>query len=164
MGGEFLLFSSMISGIDNSAQRYEHFLYKVHKNHEHSFLEHRHLVFEVDKNWGYALEVLNADCQKSKKSSMVLILTWSYQNQLRYDVRSFSLEEAFCKPWKVHAQLLVTELIWPLQIIRFIIGELIFTKDSPETADFFLGWQKVWKDWNRISNWYLHLIRTLFSF
>ena len=61
MGGEFLLFSSMISGIDTSAQRYEHFLYKIHKNHEHLFLEHRRQVLEIDNIWGYALEVLNAD-------------------------------------------------------------------------------------------------------
>ena len=65
MGGDFLLFSSMISGIDTSAQRYEHFLYKIHKNHAHLILEHRHLVLEVDNNWGYGLEVLNADWVKN---------------------------------------------------------------------------------------------------
>ena len=61
MGGEFLLFSSMISGIDTSAQRYAHFPYRIHKNHEHLILEHRLLVLEVDNKWGYALVVLNAD-------------------------------------------------------------------------------------------------------
>ena len=57
MGGEFLLFSSIISGIDTSAQRLEHFFYKIYKNHGHLLLEHRHLVLEEDNIWGDALVV-----------------------------------------------------------------------------------------------------------
>ena len=56
MGG-VLLFSTMISGIDTSAQRYEHVFYKICKNHEHLFPEHRHRVLEEDNNWEVALAV-----------------------------------------------------------------------------------------------------------
>ena len=43
---EILLLSSMISDIDPSAQRYEHFLNKIYKNSGHLLLEHRHLALE----------------------------------------------------------------------------------------------------------------------
>ena len=57
MGGGFLLFLSKISDIDTSAQQYEHVFYKIYKNHEHLFLEHRHRVLEEDNNWEVALVV-----------------------------------------------------------------------------------------------------------
>ena len=57
MGGGFLLFLSKISDIDTSAQQYEHVFYKIYKNHEHLFLEHRHRVLEEDNNWEVALAV-----------------------------------------------------------------------------------------------------------
>ena len=56
MGG-VLLFLSKISGIDTSAQQYEHVFYKIYKNHEHLFPEHRHPVLEEDNNWKDALVV-----------------------------------------------------------------------------------------------------------
>ena len=57
MGGEFLLFSSMISDIDTFAQKLEHFLYKIYKNRERSFPEHRHLVLREGNIWVDALVV-----------------------------------------------------------------------------------------------------------
>ena len=50
-------FSTKTSDIDTSSQQLGHFLYKIHKNHAHLILEHRHLVLEVDNNWGNALVV-----------------------------------------------------------------------------------------------------------
>ena len=77
MGGGFLLFSSKISGIDTSAQRYEHFLYKIHKNHEHLFLEHHHLVLEVDNILRNALAVWNDHFISCSKNIWALTIPYS---------------------------------------------------------------------------------------
>ena len=50
-------FSTKTSGIDTSSQQLGHFLYKIHKNHERLFQEHRHLGLEVNNNWENVLVV-----------------------------------------------------------------------------------------------------------
>ena len=43
--------STKTSDIDTSSPQLGHFLYKIHKNHERLFQEHRHLRLEVNNNW-----------------------------------------------------------------------------------------------------------------
>ena len=50
-GSEDSPFSTKTSGIDTSSLQLGHFLYKIHKNHERLFQEHRHLGLEVNNNW-----------------------------------------------------------------------------------------------------------------